>query len=151
MRGELSSLQTHLDSDKGCGYVEVMHKCGTMIKRKELKAHLEQQCPLRKIQCQYCHYEGTYQTITSKHYDECPHYPLPCPNECGTLGIQRADMDNHRSICKLEPVECPFHEAGCKDNVVREEFHLHMNQKSTKPSATPTSSISRESSKTTYC
>ena len=37
-------------------------------------------------------------------------------------------MDNHRSICKLEPVECPFHEAGCKDNVVREEFHLHMNR-----------------------
>ena len=96
------------------------------MKRKELKAHLERQCPLRRIHCQYCHYEYTYQTITSKHYDECPHYPLPCPNKCGTLGIRRADMDNHRSICGLERVECQYHEAGCKVYLVRNEFDLHM-------------------------
>jgi len=126
--GELSSLQTHLDSDKGCGYVEVQcsNKCGAKMKRKELKAHLERQCPLRKIQCQYCHYEDTYQTITSKHYDECPHYPLPCPNKCGTTGIRRADMDNHRSRCELEPVECEFREAGCKVDLVRKDFESHM-------------------------
>ena len=127
--GELSSLQTHLDSDKGCRYVEVQcsNNCGAKtMKRNKLKAHLEQQCPLRKIQCQYCHYEDTYQTITSKHYDECPHYPLPCPNWCGTGGIRRADMDKHRSRCQLEPVECPFREAGCKVNVVRKEFDSHM-------------------------
>ena len=126
--GELSSLQTHLDSDKGCGYVEVQcsNKCGIITKRKELKAHLEQQCPLRKIQCQYCHYENVYWKITTKHYGECPHYPLPCPNKCGTTGIRRADMDNHRSRCELEPVECPFREAGCKVHVVRKEFDSHM-------------------------
>ena len=126
--GELSSLQTHLVSDTGCEYVEVQcsNKCGAKMKRKELKAHLERQCPLRKIQCQYCHYEDTYQTITSKHYGECPHYPLPCPNKCGTTGIRRADMNNHRSRCELEPVECPFREAGCKVSVVRKEFDSHM-------------------------
>ena len=126
--GELSSLQTHLDSDKGCGYVEVQcsNKCGAKMKRRELKAHLERQCPLRKTHCLYCHYEDTYRTITSKHCDECPHYPLPCPNKCGTTGIRRADMDNHRSRCELEPVECPFREAGCKVNVVRKEFDSHM-------------------------
>ena len=128
--GELSSLQTHLDSDKGCGYVEVQcsNKCGAKMKRKELKAHFERQCPLRTIQCQYCRYEDTYRTITSKHYGECPHYPLPCPNKCGTTGIRRADMDNHRSRCELEPVECPFHEAGCKVHVVRKEFDSHMSR-----------------------
>ena len=126
--GELRTLQTHLDSDKGCGYVEVQcsNKCGAKMKRKELKAHLERQCPLRKIQCQYCHYEDTYLTITSKHYGECPHYPLPCPNKCGTTGIRRADMDNHRSRCELEPMECPFREAGCRDKVMRKEFDSHM-------------------------
>jgi len=35
-------------------------------------------------------------------------------------------MDNHRSRCELEPVECPFREAGCKVNVVRKEFDSHM-------------------------
>ena len=74
--GELRALQPHIDSAKGCGYVEVQcsNKCGAKKKRKELKVHLVRQCPLRKIQCQYCHYEDTYQTITSKHYDECPVY-----------------------------------------------------------------------------
>ena len=128
--GELSSLQTHLDSDKGCGYIAVQcsNKCGVKMKCKELKAHLGRQCSLRTIQCQYCNYEDTYQTITSKHYGECPHYPLPCPNKCGTTGIRRADMDYHRSRCELEPVECPFHEAGCKVNVVRKEFDSHMSR-----------------------
>ena len=120
--GELGTLQTHLDSDKGCGYLEVQcsNKCGAKMMRKELKAHLERKCSLRNIQC---HFEDTYQTITSKHYGECPHYPLPCPNKCGTTGIRRADMD---SRCELESVECPFREAGCKVHVMRKEFDSHM-------------------------
>ena len=35
-------------------------------------------------------------------------------------------MANHRSRCELEPVECPFHEAGCTTRVVRREFDAHM-------------------------
>ena len=126
--GELSSLQAHLNSDEGCGYVEVQckNKCGAKMTRKELEAHLVEQCPLRSIQCQYCQYENTYQTITTQHYTECPNYPLPCPNKCGTTGIQRAAMDNHCSICELEPVECPFQEAGCTVRVVRRQFDAHM-------------------------
>jgi len=128
--GELSSLQIHLDSDEGCGYVEVQcsNKCGTKIKRNEREAHLAQQCPLRKIKCQYCRYEDTYQKITTQHYDACPYYPLPCPNKCGITGIRRADMAKHRSRCELEPVECPFHEAGCTTRVVRREFDAHLSE-----------------------
>ena len=128
--GELSSLQTHLNSDEGCEYADVQcsNKCGAMMMRKELEAHLAQQCPLRKIQCQYCHYEDTYQTITTQHYDECPSFPLPCPNNCGTIGIRRAAMANHLSRCELEPVECPFHEAGCTTRLVRREFDVHMSE-----------------------
>ena len=126
--GELKSIQTHLDSDKGCGYVEMQcsNKCGAMMKRKELEAHIAQQCPLRKTQCQYCQYEDTYQTIINQHYNKCPCYPLPCPNMCGATGIQRANMANHRSRCELEPMECPFYEAGCTVRVLRREFGAHM-------------------------
>ena len=126
--GELSSLQAHLESDKGCGYVEVQcsNKCGLKMKRKDLIAHLGWQCPLRKIKCKYCHYEDTHQTITSQHYKKCPCYPLPCPNNCGTTDIQRADMANHCSKCELEPVECLFHEAGSTAQVVCREFDAHM-------------------------
>ena len=128
--GELSSLQAHLESDSGCGHVEVQcsNKCGAKMKRRDLKRHLGRQCPLRKIQCQHCRYEDTYQTITTQHYDECPSFPLPCPNNCGTTGILRAAMANHLSRCELEPVECPFHEAGCTAQIVRREFDVHMSE-----------------------
>ena len=128
--GELSSLRAHLESDEGCKYadVECSNKCGVMIMRKELEIHLEQQCPLRKMQCQYCYYEDTYQTITTQHYDDCSYCPLPCPNNCGTIGILRRDMANHRSRCVLERVECPFHEAGCTVRVLRREFDVHMSE-----------------------
>ena len=35
-------------------------------------------------------------------------------------------MANRRSKCELEPVECPFHEAGCTARVVRREFDAHI-------------------------
>ena len=147
--GELSSLQAHLESDKGCGYLEVQcsNKCGTKMMRKDLAAHLGWQCPLRKIKCKYCHYEDTYQTIISQHYEKCPCYPLPCPNKCGTIGIRRADMANHCSRCELEPVECPFHEAGCTVRVVRREFDVHV-RKSTTPPPSATGSIPRDKERT---
>ena len=128
--GELKSLQAHLESDSGCRYIEVQcsNKCGAMMMRKELEAHLEQQCPLRKIKCQYCYYEDTYQAITTQHCNECSHCLLPCPNNCGTTDILRADLDNHRSRCELEPVECPYYEAGCCVRVVRREFDAHMSR-----------------------
>ena len=129
--GELSTVQTHLDS--GCGDVEVSctNKCRKgrgriTLKRKDLARHLEQQCPLRRYQCKHCGKEDTYHTITTTHYNECPNYPLDCPNKCGTMGIKRAEMDQHRSKCPLEPVECPFKETGCQVKVVRKEFESHM-------------------------
>ena len=144
--GELSTVQAHLDSDSGCGYVEV--KCTNMcivhpvtytslqqfsagctimrMKRKVLARHLEQECPKRRYKCKYCEKEDTYKVITVLHYNECPNYPLDCPNECGTMGIKRVEMDQHRSKCPLEPVECPFKEAGCQAKVVRKEFESHM-------------------------
>ena len=128
--GELKSLPGHLKSDSGCGYEEVQcsNKCGAKMIRKELEAHLAQQCPLRKIQCQYCYYEDTYLAITTQHCNECSRCLLPCPNNCGTTDILRADLDNHRSRCELEPVECPYYEAGCCVRVVRREFDAHMSQ-----------------------
>ena len=138
--GEMSSLQTHLDSDSGCGYVEVSCTNGcplgragklmtmeeTKVKRKDLARHLEQECSNRKYKCKHCEKEDTYHEITTFHYNGCPNYPLACPNKCGTTGIKRAEIEQHRSKCPLEPVECPFQEAGCQVKVVRKEFESHM-------------------------
>ena len=139
--GELSSVQAHLDSDSGCGYVEVSctNRCTNyydrfglfsaevkLMKRKDLARHLEKECPRRRYKCKHCEKEDTYETITRQHYNQCPNYPLDCPNKCGTTGIKRAKIDRHRSKCPLEPVECPFKEAGCQVKVVRKDFESHM-------------------------
>ena len=126
--GELGTLNAHLESDKGCGYGEVdcINKCSQRINQKDLAAHLTHYCPLRKYKCQYCGEEDTYQTITKKHYSECPSYPLDCPNMCGVRGIKRAKMSQHQSECPLEAVECSFKEAGCKPTLIRRDFERHM-------------------------
>lgn len=126
--GELSTLATHLKSEKGCGYVEIFcpNKCGEELKRKDLPDHLARHCPLREYECWYCEAQGTYQGITEEHYKECENYPLKCPNDCGAGEIPRAKIDQHRSKCPLEPVQCPFSEAGCDVSLIQKDLELHM-------------------------
>jgi hypothetical protein len=40
--------------------------------------------------------------------------------------IKRKDMEDHRSQCPQEPVECPFAEAGCKNKLKRSQLSTHM-------------------------
>ena len=126
--GELSSLNTHLESETGCGYVEAAcpNKCGEELNRKDLANHLATHCPLRVYQCWHCEAQGTYRSITEEHYKECKNYPLKCPNGCGEGEIPRAKMDQHRSKCSLEPVQCPFSESGCDVSPMRKDLNFHM-------------------------
>ena len=100
--------------------------CKKQLLQKDHADHLTQHCPLRKYKCQHCGKSNTYQTITEKHCDECPSYPLDCPNNCGARGIKRTEVDQHRRECPLEPVECPFKEGGCQAKLVRNELDSHM-------------------------
>ena len=145
--GELGALKTHLESDKGCGFVEV--KCPNwcrrvfnvkLIQRKDLDRHLKSECDCRPYQCEHCGYKDTYHNITGKgkpsaflvwsketsHYDVCPEFPLTCPNICGAGSIKRKNMNSHRNECPQEPVQCPFAEAGCKEALRRCQLEGHM-------------------------
>ena len=125
--GELSTLSSHLQSEQGCGYIEVdcTSKCGVKLNRKDLADHIAHHCPRREYECQYCEMVGTYQSITGEHYNACKKYPLKCPNDCGETKVPRAEIDQHRTKCPLEPAQCPFSEAGCDVSLVRKEFDYH--------------------------
>ena len=154
-RGELGALKTHLESDRGCGFVlvECPNKCQTMdriiqpphyfkvvtctMKRKDLDQHLTQSCYLRPYQCEFCGHKDTYKAITGRgtkifkgyggHQATCPEVPMTCPNrQCGSMGIKRKDMDSHREKCPHEHVKCHFAEAGCKENIPRHQLESHM-------------------------
>ena len=145
--GELGGLKSHLDSDKGCGYVKVTctNEGGEKkMRRKNLQAHLQGKCYYRPYVCEHCGHKDTYTAITGEHeyitfedeyilkddiqghYSACPKYPLACPNRCGVTGIRRRAMPDHHSSCPLEPLDCPFKDAGSTEKIARKNMADHM-------------------------
>ena len=128
--GELENLEKHLKSENGCGFVDVgcsNEECKEIMMRKGLKKHLETSCDYRLVICKFCKEKGTYIYTTKVHMPVCENYPLHCPNVCGEDRIQRKDMPTHREECPLEPIECPFKEAGCSVGImVRKELEKHL-------------------------
>ena len=137
--GELGELKSHLDSDKGCGYVEVTctnKGCGERVSRKDLQTHLQEKCYYRPYVCEHCGHKDIFKVITGEsnlsylgpggHYLECSEYPLACPNRCGVTGIRRRAMPDHHSSCPLEPLDCPFKDAGCTEKIARKDMEDHM-------------------------
>ena len=137
---ELGGLKSHLDSDKGCDYVEVTYTNKgrrERVSRKDLQTHLQKKCYYRPYECEYCGHKDTYTAITGNkekrtffkpkgHYSECPEYPLACPNRCGVTGIRRRAMPDHHSSCPLEPLDCPFKDASCTEKIARKDMEDHM-------------------------
>ena len=136
--GELGGLKSHLDM--GCGYVKITctnEGCGERVSRKDLQTHLQEKCYYRPYKCEHCGHNDTYIAITGEtaylsipqatcHYSECPEYPLPCPHRCGVTGIRRRAMPHHCSSCRLEPLDCPFKDAGCTEKIARKDMEDHM-------------------------
>ncbi len=121
----LGECNQHLEK---CLFVEVSctKKCGERMLRKELQDHEDNKCPNRRVQCQYCTLEGMHKEITAKsHLDECVNFPISCPNNCGHEKIQRKNLADHQKVCPLEPVKCPFFEAGCMKMIVRKNLAAH--------------------------
>ena len=97
----------------------------TFVRRKNLAKHLSG-CTHRPYKCEYCGLKGPHYLVTSTHYEKCTEFLLQCPNWCGRNDIKRKDMEDHRSQCPEEPVQCPFEEAGCKQKLVQHEMEQHM-------------------------
>ncbi len=120
-----SDRNTHLEK---CLFVEekCCEKCGEKILRKELEDHQQNKCPNRQVNCRHCQSKGMYKDIgTETHFQICPGYPLPCPNDCGQKDIQRQDIEGHKQVCPLELVACSFSEAGCGD-IQRKDLDAHV-------------------------
>ncbi len=121
----LGECNQHLEK---CLFVEVSctKKCGERILRKELQDHEDNKCPNRRVQCQYCTLEGMHKKITAKrHLDKCVGFPVSCPKNCEHEKIQRKNLADHQKVCSLEPVKCPFFEAGCQEMIPRKDLAAH--------------------------
>ena len=128
--GELGGLDSHLNSEDGCGYVKVQcpNECyeevigdyedieeydyynhinyeSTYLLRKDLEHHLRNECYLRPYICEHCGFKDTYEVITGIGCDtNGPHY-------------------GHYDVCPEFPLTCP-NKCGEK-NIKRKQLPNH--------------------------
>lgn len=129
-QGPLSSLDNHTDPALGgCQFLgtKCPNKCGQEVPKAHLKAHLDGECLLRKYNCPYCSYLDTYKTVSGKHMDKCPYFPVRCPNFCGVT-CERETLEDHMLMCPLEKVACEFAFAGCKKTFLRDKEEVHLRE-----------------------
>ena len=130
--GELRSLEQHLvknlDNKKGCPFTELQcsNGCGVVMQRRLVEGHLKSDCKLREVNCIYCKITGIYQWISGDHQEECPKYPVECPNHCEVGHVRREEISRHLEECPLAIVECPYAAVGCESVVRRKEEMEHV-------------------------
>ena len=125
--GPLRDVTAHLDAKGGsCRFVDVEcpNKCGAQIIRDSLPLHLQVACSKSESSCPYCREKLTKGDLT-RHWTNCPSYPLPCPNLCGVGTLKRCQMEPHLQECPFHPVECEFFHAGCTDKIKRRDVSKH--------------------------
>ena len=101
----------------------LQNNCGEKMIRKVHRKHCQRKCPRRNVRCQHCRASGTHSFMTTSHLRVCPE--MMCPRNCGGVGIKRKDLQLHKQKCPLEPVQCPFYEAGCKKKLPRKDLEVH--------------------------
>ena len=129
--GQLEQLDAHLEVETGdCEYVDIEcpEKCGQQVQKRQLAAHIANECPERDFVCQYCGFKATYAIISNKHWPECQNYPVPCPNECNIGAVERNILEDHLNTCPLQVVECDFSYAGCNKKLQRQDMEKHVEE-----------------------
>ena len=103
------------------------NRCAWAGEVNDLKRHADV-CEKRPWECQYCALKCTYGEGEEKHWPACLKFPEPCPNRCEVGSVERCNMEQHRSVCSLEPVACEMKDFGCSVVVPRKELATHMRE-----------------------
>ncbi|XP_065887532.1 TNF receptor-associated factor 2-like [Dysidea avara] len=103
--------------------------CGMTLQRQYLTIHAKMECPRLKIDCQYCHITGEHQFIEGEHKEQCPKFPIACPNKCKVGSVPRDDVEEHMKMCPLELIQCEYHMVGCEERMARKDQKKHNKEK----------------------
>ena len=93
----------------------------------ELEGHAGS-CKKRPWECGYCGVKCEFGEGEGEHLGVCDKFPEPCPNGCEVGSVERCAMEQHQSVCPLEPVACEMREFGCSVAVPRREMATHMRE-----------------------
>ena len=98
--------------------------CGATMQRRFLNNHLMITCPRRSHQCPHCKLQGEYHTIMGpEHLDRCPDLKITC-TICDK-NVKRRMMEEHKRVCLVEPVPCPYQNVGCSARPRRQDIPQH--------------------------
>ena len=96
------------------------------LMRKDVKIHLQNDCPNRDDECEYCGMKGTYENIKEGHDKICKKKILPCSNVECKKKVRREDMDTHvNDDCEYTTVPCKYENIGCSKRMIRKDIKEH--------------------------
>ena len=93
----------------------------------ELTRHADS-CKKRPWECEYCALKCIIEDGKENHWPTCTKFPEPCPNSCDVGSVERCNIEQHHSVCPLEPVACEMEEFGCSVVVPRKELAKHVKE-----------------------
>ncbi|CAH3106873.1 unnamed protein product [Pocillopora meandrina] len=98
-KGKLGKLEEHLSN---CDFVAVKcpKGCGKEMQRKDLKEHLEKECPNRTKPCKHRKKEIKWNELED-HYEECPKFPVECDS-------RKKENIPRRQVSRNAFVSCSF-------------------------------------------
>ncbi|XP_065887470.1 TNF receptor-associated factor 3-like [Dysidea avara] len=130
-QGEVNDIINHLGNSDGCQFEDVTcsNDCGKCLQRQYLTGHVEDECIRREVDCQYCHITGEHQFIEGEHKEQCPKFPIACPNKCEVGSVPRDDVKEHMKMCPLELIQCEYHVVGCEERMARKDQKKHNKEK----------------------
>ena len=97
-----------------------------LLLRKDLDHHINNECPNRDCECEYCGKKGTYANITQIHYVVCDKKIVPCPNEGCTETMKHHMIKDHvEDDCEYTEVSCKYVNIGCVIKLKREDMRAH--------------------------
>jgi hypothetical protein len=59
------------------------------------------------------------------HDEVCLFKVIECDNKCGVRTL-RSNAQSHRDTCEFQLVKCPYYDLGCKIEVLRKDFKVHL-------------------------
>ena len=85
-------------------------------------------CEKRPWECQHCGLKCVYGEGEGKHWSVCEKFPVVCPNGCEVGAVERCMLEQHRSVCSLEPVAREMRESSCNVVLPHKEMVAHMKE-----------------------
>ncbi|KAK7104049.1 TNF receptor-associated factor 3-like [Littorina saxatilis] len=123
---KLKDFKNHLDD---CEYepVNCEHSgrgCKEKLVRKKLKDHVGK-CPFRPVRCSLCKEEVCHNDMQKHENELCPEQTVKCPFGCPIASLKRKDIQSHRDVCSVHPVDCKYKPMGCTFAAKRELVEKH--------------------------